>query len=85
MTPEQLDELIKELRGRDAVLFPLYGKAAAALEELKREKEMAKNAIKVMAEDGWLYCGTEGMSDAQKTCYDAYINLGLEEPSDEQA
>lgn len=40
-----------------------YSERAASLEE----------AIVAMVEDGWLYHGPEGMSEAQEKCYSAYI------------
>ncbi len=42
-----------------------YSERAAALEE----------AIVAMAEDGWLFHGPEGMSDAQEKCYAEYLTI----------
>lgn len=42
-----------------------YAERAALLEE----------AIVAMSEDGWLCFGQEGMSIAQKKCYEAYISI----------
>jgi hypothetical protein len=47
------------------------------------ELELAKAAIKAMAEDGWLYHGVEGMSKSQELCYEAYQKLGLKDLPDE--
>jgi hypothetical protein len=45
--------------------------------ETGRTLDLAKTAIKAMAEDGWLMHGVEGMSEPQQRCYEAYMKLGL--------
>lgn len=52
--------------------------SAASLDKAD-ELELAKAAIKAMAEDGWLFHGVEGMSESQKLCYEAYLKLGLKD------
>lgn len=47
-----------------------FGNALAGYAE---HAAMLENAIVAMVQDGWLYHGPEGMSDAQKKCYSAYI------------
>lgn len=51
------------------------GELAAALEEnakLFAENRILRDAVIAMAEEGWLLFGPEGMSEAQKKCYEAY-------------
>lgn len=38
-------------------------------EALERQRNEAYEAVAAMAEDGWLYHGVEGLSEAQKKCY----------------
>ena len=40
---------------------------------LETELAAAREAIIAMAEDGWLYHGFEGMSEAQEKCLAAYL------------
>ena len=47
--------------------------AQAEAEANKLDREMLGEAIVAMAEDGWMYHGVEGMSDAQQKCYMAYL------------
>lgn len=42
-----------------------YSERAALLEE----------AVVAMVDDGWIYHGTEGMSEAQEKCYAAYLSV----------
>lgn len=49
-----------------------FGKALAGYAE---RAALLEDAIVAMAEDGWLFFGPEGMSDAQKKCYAAYADL----------
>lgn len=42
--------------------------------------EILSDAIVAMAEDGWLYYGPEGMSEAQQKCYDAYQLILASDP-----
>lgn len=51
----------------------------AILDTLRRVKVL-ENAITLMAEDGWLYHGVEGMSDAQKICTEAYLLIHPKNP-----
>jgi hypothetical protein len=39
-----------------------------------------REAIIAMAEDGWLICGPEGMSEAQEKLYMAYMLLTERKP-----
>ena len=41
----------------------------------RAEIELLSKAVIAMAEDGWLYHGVEGMDDAQKICYEAYLRV----------
>lgn len=40
--------------------------------EAAQEIELLRAAVIAMAEDGWLYCGVEGPSEAQEQCLKAY-------------
>ena len=49
-----------------------FGKALAGYAD---RAALLEDAVAAMAEDGWLYYGPEGMSDAQKKCYAAYLTI----------
>lgn len=49
-----------------------FGKALAGYSE---RAELLEEAVVAMAEDGWLYHGPEGMSEAQEKCYAAYLSV----------
>jgi hypothetical protein len=51
------------------------GDFGKALEGYADRAELLESAIVAMAEDGWLYHGQEGMSEAQEKCYDAYLTI----------
>lgn len=34
-----------------------------------------ESAVKAIAEDGWLYCGPEGLSETQQAVYDCYLDI----------
>ena len=53
---------------------PLYAAPPPDAQQTARIAEL-EAAIVAMAEDGWLYCGPEGLSDAQQKCYDAYLRI----------
>ena len=46
-----------------------------ALAGYAERAELLEDAIVAMAEDGWLYYGPEGMSEAQEKCYAAYMAI----------
>ena len=48
---------------------------------LERENAALREAIIAMAEDGWLYHGPDGMSDAQEKCLAAYKLIKPPAPS----
>jgi len=51
---------------------PTMGHDAGCVEEAAQEIEILREAVIAMAEDGWLYCGLEGPSEAQEKCLKAY-------------
>jgi hypothetical protein len=51
---------------------PTMGHDAGCVEEAAQEIEILREAVIAMAEDGWLYCGLEGLSEAQEKCLKAY-------------
>lgn len=46
-----------------------------ALKGYAERAALLEDAVLAMAEDGWLYFGAEGMSEAQEKCYAAYLVL----------
>lgn len=70
-----MEELIAELRGyAKHAQWQAPRKAADALEAQQARIAELREAIKAMADDGWLYHGSEGMSEAQEKCYAVYIS-----------
>ena len=49
-----------------------FGKALAGYAE---RAALLEDAVIAMADDGWLYHGPEGMSEAQEKCYSAYMTI----------
>ena len=47
----------------------------ALLREARDEIELLSKTIVAMAEDGWLHHGVEGMDDAQRQLYEAYLRV----------
>lgn len=43
--------------------------------ELERQRDLAVEALEAMAQDGWLLCGPEGLSDAQKKVCEALSTI----------
>jgi hypothetical protein len=50
----------------------VFGTALAGYSERAALLELA---VVAMADDGWLAHGSEGMSEAQKVCYAAYLSV----------
>ena len=48
------------------------------LNDALAERQVLVDAIRAMADDGWLAHGPEGMSEAQKMCHAAYQLIGDE-------
>lgn len=67
--PGYLGELVAA-EGYDHLRAFAEGMAADA-----KQLKLSNEAVIAMAEDGWLYFGPEGMSDAQEKCLAAYIEL----------
>jgi hypothetical protein len=51
---------------------------AAAFRAGTERATLLESAVIAMAEDGWLTCGPEGMSEAQEKCYTAYSAIRAE-------
>lgn len=49
-----------------------FGRALAGYSE---RAAILEDAIMAMVDDGWLYCGSDDMSEAQKACYKAYQEI----------
>ena len=65
------DEPFNEYR-EPYILKSDYDALQANLTEAERLNKVLSDAVVTMADDGWLYHGVEGMSEAQQKCYDAY-------------
>lgn len=51
------------------------GDFGKALDGYAERAALLEDAVIAMAEDGWLYYGEEGMSEAQEKCYLAYVSV----------
>lgn len=61
--------------GNHSMLNLCESVAAQQITELTRQRDLAVEALEAMAQDGWLLCGPEGLSDAQKKACEAISTI----------
>lgn len=81
LCPDKLEkETVDKLTSLEAEVFSLkktIEQKTLTIEELTGFFAMAKETLTAMIEDGWLMCGSEGLSEAQEKVYALYKAAGL--------
>jgi hypothetical protein len=76
LCPDKLEkEIVDKLTSLESEVFSLnktIEQKALSLDELTSFFAMAKEAVVSVVEDGWLMCGSEGLSEAQEKLYALY-------------